>query len=175
MALAVSEQSLLVANRSGSVSIVDTARARVVGEATVGERLSDLAAVPDGQRLVAVDEERNELILLEHEGGKLSVLERLKVATAPVSVRVSADGSFCSVASLWARRLTLVSIGEDEGRSRLRALGTIDLPFAPREQWLDKSGRALCVADSFRGRLAIVDTRSQNICQNSCQLLFQDY
>src|SRR5581483_7590614 len=61
LVLADDGKLLLVANqRSGSISVLDTAGVRVLGEANVGRRLADLAATPDG-RLVAVDEAVGEL------------------------------------------------------------------------------------------------------------------
>jgi mono/diheme cytochrome c family protein len=58
------------------------------------------------------------------------------------------------VASLWARRLSIVRL---EPTDHPRVEQTLDLPFAPREQLLVRDGRTLIVADAFGGRLALVD------------------
>jgi YVTN family beta-propeller protein len=39
----------------------------------------------------------------------------------------------------------------------MRVERTIDLPFAPREQWLSPDGGVLVVADAFGGNLAVID------------------
>ncbi len=149
LALGDGGRTLYVANRGGSVSRLDAAALRVTAEAAVGRRLADLAVLSDG-RLLAVDEAANELLVLSP---KLDVLHRLTVSHTPVSVRPSADGSACFVASLWSRRLTFVDLG---GKAP-RVAATVALPFAPRRQLpLEKAGKLL-VADAFGGRLAVVD------------------
>src|SRR5215470_8972268 len=57
----------------------------VAGEFDAGRRLADLAATPDGRRLLAVDEEGGELIVLERKDSALKVAGRLRVAPHPVS------------------------------------------------------------------------------------------
>jgi YVTN family beta-propeller protein len=149
---------LFTANRrSGAISVIDTVARRTVAEIPVGKKLADLAVTPDGRRVVVVDEEANELIVLARDGGELRPERRVKVATAPVSVRISPDGKQAFVASLWSRRLTFV------GLETLRATRTIDLSFAPRKQILISGGAKLVVTDSFGGRLAVVDTATGNV------------
>jgi YVTN family beta-propeller protein len=155
LVLADDGKQLFVANqRSGSVSVIDTAALRPVAEAAVGRRLADLAAAPDG-RLLAVDEGADELLLLGRKGPTLEVTGRVKVAPVPVSVQPDPDGTRCFVASLWSRQLTVVELAVD----RPRAVRRIDLPFAPRKQLLLPEEGKLVVADSFGGRLALVDVR----------------
>src|SRR5262245_9240457 len=52
---------LFVANRSGSVSVLDPAARRVVAEVAVGKRLADLAVLADG-KLLAADEAAGEIV-----------------------------------------------------------------------------------------------------------------
>ena len=60
-------KTLLVANRrSGSLSVVDLASRKVVAEHDVGRGLADLAVLPDGRHLLAVDRAANELLLIEY-------------------------------------------------------------------------------------------------------------
>jgi YVTN family beta-propeller protein len=152
LALADGGKTLLVANRAGTVSVLDLAAGRVSAEVKVGRRLADVAATSDGRRLLVADEGGDELVLLERGEGLPKVVQRVKVSLAPVSVRVSADGKWASVASLWGRRLTLIDLDKDKAS----VAKTIDLPFAPREQVV---GEKVVVADSFGGRLAVVDTQ----------------
>ena len=147
---------LFVANRrSGSVSAIDTRGPKVVGEVDVGRRLADLAATPDGRHLLAVDEDANELIVLARRGSVLTVAHRLAVAPYPVGIQVAGDGARCFIASLWSRRLTVVDLPPGAAPKVAR---TVALPFAPRKL-LVVSGGKLVVADSFGGRLAVLDVQ----------------
>src|SRR5262245_17086337 len=54
LALAGEGRWLFAANhRAGTVSVLDTRALRVAGEFDAGRRLADLAATPDGRRLLA--------------------------------------------------------------------------------------------------------------------------
>ncbi len=162
--LSASGELLYVANRrSGSLSIVDLERGKTVDEIDLGKQLSHLATVPgEPPYMVATDEATHELLLLDVRDTEVSVRQRLTVGSYPVSVAVSRDGRRCVVASLWSRRLSFVDlpVGKDE---TARVTATLDLPFAPRCQLLVKDDARLIVADSFSGRLAIVDCESREL------------
>jgi YVTN family beta-propeller protein len=66
------------------------------------------------------------------------------------------------VASLWPRQLTVVELPAG-GEKSPRVAKTIDLEFAPRMQLLLPGSRKLIVADSFGGRLAVVDTNRSEV------------
>src|SRR5262245_52365354 len=100
LVLADGGRRLFVANRCGSVSVIDTENNAAIAECDVGRTLASLGLLPDG-RLLATDEETNELLLLSHDAAGVKVAHRLKVSPTPVSVRVAADGTRCFVASLW--------------------------------------------------------------------------
>src|SRR5262249_38452845 len=58
-------RTLAVANRrSGTISLVELDSARVIGEYSVGARLSDLAIFPNGRLALAADEGTSELLAL---------------------------------------------------------------------------------------------------------------
>jgi YVTN family beta-propeller protein len=162
LALGTGGKWLYVANQRGSISIIDIDKNQVAGEENVGRRLADLVAAPDGHHLLAVDEAAHELLLLTCEGPAVRVTRRLAVSPYPVGVCLSADGTRGYVLSLWSRRLTSVAIvpplsdGKDGGRV-LEVLKVLDLPFAPRKALLVAGDGKLIVADSFGGRLAVVD------------------
>jgi DNA-binding beta-propeller fold protein YncE len=148
-------QGLFVANqRAGTISVINVMTWNTTEELSVGGRLSDLAATPDGERLLAVDEEAEELVVLKRgdSGYSPKPERRLKVGPTPVSVRVSADGKRAAVALLWARQLSLVDLAPAP-----RAARTIDLPFAPRQLLFLPGDKKLVVADAFGGQLAVVD------------------
>ena len=144
---------LYVANhRSGSISVIDVALQNVVAELDVGKSLADIVVSSDGRHLLVVDESANELIRLSCRGPKLSVIDRLVVAPTPVTVRVVAGGMQCSVASLWSRRLSVVSL-----REKLEVEQALEMPFSPRMQLPSADGKRLIVADSFAGKLASIN------------------
>jgi cytochrome c peroxidase len=131
--------------------VVDTTERRVVGEVEAGSSLADLTATPDG-RLLAVDEQAGQLVVLSTQDATPTVVRRLTVATSPVGVRCDGDRWF--VASLWPRQVRVFEQGEPRQ--------TVDLPFAPR-LLLPLSGTKVAVADSFGGRLAVIDTTAAKV------------
>jgi YVTN family beta-propeller protein len=144
---------LYVANRrSGSISVVDLEKRKTVSEIEIGGSLADLAAL-DGDRLVAVDESRNELVLLEGHGAAVQTIARLRVSPFPVEVIVTQGGRRAFVSFLWSRRVTEVAIA-DGGIAVTRVL---DLPFAPRKLLLTPDESRLVVGDAYGGKLAIVE------------------
>lgn len=150
--------TVYVANQqSGTVSIVDAVREKVVAEIAVGKQLSSLAILPTRNWLLATDEAAHEVILLKIEAaGELKIIQRLTVSPYPVSIIAAADGKRCFVASLWSRRLTAIDI-KDDGDQPLVLAKQVDLSFPPREQTLLTKENKLAVADAFAGRLAFFD------------------
>jgi DNA-binding beta-propeller fold protein YncE/mono/diheme cytochrome c family protein len=154
MVLADEGKWLLTANRaSGSISIIDTAASEVVDEVAIGKQLADLAITPDQRRVLVLDEQAGQVIVLKRQSATLEVVERLAVGSSPVAVTISADGRRAYITSLWSRRLTAIELGE----SNAKVAGTLLLPFAPRELLLVRDDTRLIVADGYAGKLAIVD------------------
>lgn len=163
LTLSADESTLFVANRrAGSLSLVDLQAAAVVAEFPVGKQLSDLATTPDHRTLLLTDDARHELVLVDVAPAAnaiplLSVRQRLPVSAYPVGAVVSRDGRRCYVTSLWSRRLSVVEL-PDGAPGTARVAHVIDLPFAPRKQVLVQDDQRLIVADSFAGKLLVVDT-----------------
>ena len=158
--------TVLVANqRSGSVSVIDAATRKVVAEHEIGRSLADLAMLPGGRRLLAVDGTSNELLLIEYGSRTMRVIDRLPVGAAPIRLAVLAGGRSCAVASLWSRRLTFASVvdGPSGESSKLALLGDLELPFCARELASLAGSSKLVVADAFGGRLAVVETKDRRI------------
>lgn len=163
MALAFAGERLFVANRrSGTISAIDPARGTIAAEYAVGERLSDMIATPDGRSLLVTDETREQLILLSLSGQSCQVVQRLSIGGSPVTVCAAHKALICSVASLWAHRVTLVAI-RSEDAAELKVLGQIDLPFAPRLQCLSPDDARLYVADAFGGQIGVIDTAAAKL------------
>lgn len=152
--LAPHEDFLYTANqRSGTLSVVDIAARKVVGEVEVGERLSHLVTSPLGG-LLATDEARHELVVIGGAGTDLKIRQRLTVPSYPVSIALAQHGRAGTVASLWSRQLAFLEF-DDQGVAKV--VEVLDLPFAPRCQLYAKQDTRLIVADAFSGRLAIID------------------
>ena len=159
-------RTVVVANRrAGSLSVIDAAARRVVAEYDVGHALADLAILPGGHHLLALDEAANELLLIDYQDHTVRVIDRMKVSPDPVRVSLAADGASCAVASRWSRRLTFAAIGDGPAgeKSVLLNQGDIALPFCPRELARSGDGSKLVVADAFGGRLAVVDAGRRSI------------
>ena len=155
---------LLTANeRSGSITILATTPLEVLTEIQIGNRLSDLAKLSDGQRLLVTDEAAHKLLLVKYSDSGLRVTSQISVSSYPVDVQVAGDDRQCYVASLWSRRLSIVRVARQSGAGGLEVQKTIDLPFAPRKQLLLAEHKKLIIADSFGGRIAVVDTLTGNL------------
>ena len=164
---------LCVANRkSGSVTLIDPETHSVLGEQSLGTRLSDVARIDD-RTLLIVDEQEHQLIVADFEGDLLAVRRRIPVARHPADLAITADGRTAAVAGLWSRRLSLVSWtpSEIDSESTTRevdlssapSVATIRLPFAPRLQQFLDDGRRLVVADAFGGRIALINCRTHEV------------
>ena len=160
VALLLRGRSLWVANeRSGTLSVVELP-SQDVRHAQVGKSLSDLEALP-GKRVAVCDPVTGEVVVLRESPEGIQNLSRTKVAASPVTLKYVAATNRLSVASLWARRLTLLEVGTEADNLAVRAV--VDLDFSPRMQCLLADGRTLVVADAFQGRLAIVDSATGEI------------
>ena len=149
---------LCVANRrSGTLSLVDLA-ARNVSEKQIGQQLSDIVDLPGRDTLLVTDFAGGAVIVVKSSAEGLQIVDRVDVAAWPESIAVSKKGNLVCVASLWSRRLTILSrdsavASEDD---HLNKLHDVDLPFAPRAiAFVDAT--QVVVADCFGGRLAVVD------------------
>ncbi len=158
LALVMSGDYLLAANRSGSVSVLDVRRLSTLGEYRVGERLSALVALDDAEddegRLLALDERAHALLVLTRDQETITLRHRIPVSPYPVSLSLIDSGERAIVAGLWSRRLDLVRL-PDEGSPRVA--DSLQLPFAPRQQVVLPGDEKLLVADASGGRVALVD------------------
>jgi YVTN family beta-propeller protein len=148
--------------RSGTVSVVDTTKPAVVSEIDVAGRLSGLALLAGGKRLLTTDEQHHELVLLSGGPVDWKVAARLKVAAYPVDVVASSDGNRCYVSSLWSRSVTVVGLAPS-GKAKLKKAATIRLPFVPGRLCLARQDSRLIVAASFAGSLGVIDTNRNEL------------
>ena len=162
LALVDDGSRLLIANRdSGTIAVVDTNALKVAKEIRVGHKLSDLAVNSAGSTVLITDEETGEVISMVYGQGSLREVRRFFVGLSPVSVRISDDGTFATVACLWQRRLRILGLAALSKDSAIENVQTafVDLPFAPRRQLLLNDSSKVIVADSFGGKIAVIDAR----------------
>jgi YVTN family beta-propeller protein len=160
VALALGDGGRLFAanQRCGSISVINLQTGQTTHEVRIGGRLADLVATADRTRLLAVDEDGAELIVLRCGDREPRPEQRIKVSPSPVALQVSADGRRVAVASLWARQLSIVDLGPTPPVVR-----TVDLPFAPGKLLLVSGDRKAVVAGSFGGHLAVVNVESGTV------------
>lgn len=149
---------LAIANqRSGSVTLMETASGKVLSETQVGMKLTAITALPrltadanQETRLALTDFTGHELIFALLTGHELKVTRRVSVARYPVGVAESPDGETAVVASRWSRRLTLVPADDETTKPRV-----LDLPFAPGSLAFGDAG-SLIVSEAFGGRIGVL-------------------
>jgi YVTN family beta-propeller protein len=160
-------KTVLAANqRSGSLSVVDATKRRVVAEHDLGKSLADLAVLPDGHGLLAIDQAANELMIIAYRDRLIRVIGRTKVDPDPVRLLVSADGSSCVVASRWSRQLGFVDVAppaSSHEHPTVTVAQSLALPICPGELAPFADGSRLVVADAFGGRIAVVNTKRRAI------------
>jgi YVTN family beta-propeller protein len=162
--IAAVDGKLLVANSgTGTISVIDPGRRRVLGEVEVGRSLGALEPLNDGQWLLATDPVTCELLLLERRGQTVSVAERVAVAPSPVAVRAAADGTACAVSSLWARRVTFFRLARAAEKLTLERGGSADLRIAPGEGLFSADSRSYLAADAFGGELCVVEVATGRV------------
>jgi hypothetical protein len=169
---------LAVANqRSGSISIVDIEKRKVLREASVGERLAHVAALASAGWLLTVDEQRHELLVLQWNAGGLQIAQRIPVSRYPMNIAVSPDGSCATVASLWSRTITTFGIEPAKGPAppALTRLNELVLSFAPGGQIYLPDGEHVLVADAFTGQMALLDVTAQSVVPIPAKNTFRIY
>ena len=174
----VENQLLAVANqRSGSLSIVDVQKRKVLVEVVVGERLADVAALPAGGWLLAVDDQRHELLVLQWKAGELQIVERIPVRRYPVNIAVSPDSTRCTVTSLWSRTITTFGLttAERSASLTLTKLNELALSFAPSGQLYLPDGEHVLVADAFTGQMALLDVTTHRVVEFSVKRILRIY
>lgn len=149
---------LCVANRrSGTLSLVDTEH-RSVSEKQIGQQLSDVVTVSGSDQMLVTDFAGGTVVVVSHSQSGLRIADRVEVAAWPESVVVNSHGDYACVASLWSRRVSVLSrtVAGDGEDGRLAMRCQIDLPFAPKATAFLGTDHVV-VADCFGGRLSVVD------------------
>ena len=147
-------RTTVIANRCGSVSVVDLVKWKVVSEFEVGGRLTDVVSFQG--RVFVTDSEGSRLVELKVTRKSAQQISETALPTHPVTVRITDDGSRATVASLWGRAVSIIDLSGNTPK----VLATVPLSFAPREQLPINDKSQLVVADSYSGQLAVIDLKS---------------
>jgi len=160
--LSKDNQWLYVANRrSGSLSVIDVKKRQVVLEQQIGKQLSAIAINKRGNLLVAADEAAHQLIFMTPQPGGAKVIQRLAISPYPVRLAFDQSDRRLFVTSLWSRRVSIVDLAGGPGAAKVAKV--MDLPFAPRCILPVRNDSHLIVADSFTGRLAVIDAKKYQL------------
>jgi YVTN family beta-propeller protein len=122
--------------KSGTVSVVDTATDTVLRSLAAGKRPRGIAAAPGGSRLFVTDAASSMLLMLDSEGGTAPA--PLALGKSPEGVSVSPDGRYVAVAVEEGNSVTLVDAHTGmrladipvQGRNPEHAV------FSPDSRWL---------------------------------------
>src|SRR2546430_16291635 len=82
--------------RSGTVSVIDTASDQVVATIKAGGKPRGIAASPDGRRLYVSDQPSGALLIVDL--ARREVSGQIPVGKSPEGVGISRDGSWIAVA-----------------------------------------------------------------------------
>src|SRR5688500_4928707 len=91
---------------SGSVSIIDTATDKVVGELRTGGKPRGIAVSPDGARLYLSDRASNSLLVVDL--ARREVEKRIPLGQSPEGISLSRDGRWLAAAIEEADSVVLI-------------------------------------------------------------------
>ncbi|MBL8809310.1 MAG: hypothetical protein JNM43_03955 [Planctomycetaceae bacterium] len=151
--------SVFVANsKTGSVSKLDQKNLSIIGEWKVADSLAAIERM--GDSLLVLDDAQGALKLLSMspDGAGMTIGSTTATSPYPVDLAVSPDQACVAVSCLWSHRIDLLRCANEQ----LSKHKEVALPFAPR-RLLFLTANLLVVADSFGGKLAVVDVTDGKI------------
>jgi len=116
-----------------------------------------LAPSPDGRFLYVAENLADSLAVVDVASGR--VVDRLATERYPYDVRVTPQGAV--YVSAWGGHT--VSVFRPNGSGRIEAVGTIPAGRHPSALALDRDGTRLFVASGSTDRIAVVDTRRNEV------------
>jgi YVTN family beta-propeller protein len=105
--------------KSGTVSVIDTASDTVARTITTGGKPRGIAASPDGATLYVSEQTGNALLVIDTASGRLR--ERIALGESPEGISLSRDGALLAAASELANGIIVVETGIAAGPSRCPA------------------------------------------------------
>jgi YVTN family beta-propeller protein len=167
------QSQLIISNRdAGSLSVVDIAEKKVVGEYAIADSISDLLIPENSQQILVLDNNKHGLRVIHFDFNAIhtNTSQFIPLADDPNRIVIHPDGTQIAIASKWSRRITLLSKNNTEDLSPLWQLEqVIDLTFAPGELVFVPNSNDLLIADAFNGMLVMMNLDSQTT-YFACQL-----
>jgi len=122
--------------RSGTVSVIDTASDRVVATIKTGGKPRGIAASPDGRRLYVSDQPTGSLVVVDLAAREIS--EQIPVGKSPEGVTISRDGAWIAVAVEENNSVALVRAAAPHELTSVRVSGQNPehAVFSPDGKWL---------------------------------------
>jgi YVTN family beta-propeller protein len=153
LALSADGTRLLTANQtSGSVSLIDTASARVLDEVHTGDKPAGVALARDGRRGVVTHWYGYDLAVLDVGPQSLKLIGRVEVGPEPRGVALAPDGRTAYVAVGVANEVVRVDLDARMVTGRL-AVGR-----EPRGLALSADGAVLLVGNARSQSLSVIAT-----------------
>lgn len=133
---AFAQQAYVANEKSGSVSVIDTARDEVVAEIRTGTKPRGMAASLDGKRLYVSDQAANALLVVDLD--KRAVASKIDLGESPEGVYLSADGRWIAAAVEVSNSVAFVDVAagkhafsvKTEGKNPEHAV------FSPDGRWV---------------------------------------
>jgi YVTN family beta-propeller protein len=158
LVLTADEQRLLTINQTaGTVSLVDVAAGRVLGEVPVGRRPSAIALTPDERRAVVTNTYSHNLTVLDLDGNQLKAAGTVYLGFEPRGVAISPKGDLAYVALTTAHVVAVVDL------QALTVVDRIAVGKWPRYLALTPDGSRLAVGANGDGGVSVVDTAARKM------------
>ncbi len=153
LAAAPSGQWLYVSESgTGNVSVIETAKQKVLVKTRVGAGPGRMMITPDGLYLLVLCSTAGDLTVMSMYNQK--VVSNIKVGAMPVAVTVSSDSKHAYVSNRMANSVTVIDL------STRSVAGTIATPNGPGGLLLSPDNLTLYVACGRENKVAVYDTRS---------------
>lgn len=148
---------VLVANqRSGTLSVMDTASLEITSEWKVAGSIGDLVHWKKDRYLVT-DKRNDRLVCIQLTGqGAINILGHVETIGAPGNIAVDPDGSRCFVAGLWSRQVAQHPL-EKTGSAPGRLASKVETRFAVGEMVWMSDNAVLLATDAFGSQWATFD------------------
>ena len=139
--------------RSGSVSIIDTARGEAVATVPVGDVPQGVAAGPYGTRVYVANRRSNDISVIDAATNAL--VATIAVGDSPYGVAASPDGRNVYVANTFSGAVSIVDTVAN------RVVGTVGVDPHPRGVAVNAPGTRIYVASA--ASLAVIDAASRTV------------
>ena len=160
--LTVRDGELLVGNRSsGTISVIDVRQQRVAAEHRIARRIADMIRSENDHSLFVIADHDRQLLRVELEGDEVVAKPVAEIPHSSTKLAIDEANRRLFVTAKWSHEL--IALQFDGEFQQLQSRQTLTLPFAPRELILLSQNGKLLIADAFRGRIAIVDTKANQL------------